>query len=219
MASAPVLVTAYTGDRLNPRRLSDTGLSTVRALPPVSSFAFTDILRSADSPDFQHAIGSIAEICARNHMSLADEYTSHLPPLGEITTVNPTATRQQLFRPGMRCPLTSVPEASSSSSEGSHHSRQSKDISSFRKQHYSEGAPLRKIRIGSMGRTVSVGATTALAASEGNDSDVASESRRSCATHGDHGKDRISRITHSDAVASLQRLMTNYNVTSGTQPG
>ena len=217
MANVPVLVTAYTTDRQRPRKLSRIDISTGHAIPPVSSFAFADIMRSADSPDFQRAFDSIADICAKNHMSLADEYASHLPPFGEITQADSTATRQQLLRPGMRRVLTSVPEASSSSSsENGHHVEERRHILSVRKQPNSEDAPLREIRIGSMGRTVSVSATAALAAGDDSKLDFGDKSRRMNATDDDKSRHRSSRRTHNEATASLQRVLANMPVTNGT---
>ncbi len=163
MAAAPVLVREYTTERmplLRPRT------SPTKSLPPVASFAFADILRAADGPGFQSAIDGIAEIAAKSRMSLADEYASHMPPLGTITATTPAAVRTQLHvtRPGMRRALTSVPEGSSGSSEGSRLSKKKRTgLFNFRRQREEQNKPLRTIRIGSMGRTISVGGTTALA--------------------------------------------------------
>ncbi|MCJ1316048.1 hypothetical protein MMC15_001368 [Xylographa vitiligo] len=52
------------------------------ALPPLSAFSFADILASIDM-DVKAEIDSIAEICGRSKLSLANEYGSHLPPHGE----------------------------------------------------------------------------------------------------------------------------------------
>ncbi|MCJ1287559.1 hypothetical protein MMC26_006911 [Xylographa opegraphella] len=52
------------------------------ALPPLSAFSFADILASIDQ-DVKAEIDSIAEICGRSKLSLANEYGSHLPPHGE----------------------------------------------------------------------------------------------------------------------------------------
>jgi hypothetical protein len=114
----PVLVRSYTSPKRTPYG-SPSGRS--HALPPIAAFSFADILRAADSTDFQSAIDGIAEICAKNRLSLAEEYGSHLPPVGEITAVNTEiiSVRQQHGRFGMRRALTSVPEASSGSSDGS----------------------------------------------------------------------------------------------------
>lgn len=54
-------------------------------LPPLESFSFQDILASID-PEVKASIDSIAEICGRSKMSLADEYSSHLPPQAEFIT-------------------------------------------------------------------------------------------------------------------------------------
>ncbi|SMR57050.1 unnamed protein product [Zymoseptoria tritici ST99CH_1A5] len=175
----PVLVRAYAG-RGSSRNHSPTTRS--QALPPISAYAFADILRAADSAEFQTAIDGIAELCAKNRMSLADEYASHLPPLGEITA-STTTSRSHMLRPGMRRPLTSVPEGSSGSSEGSRKSKRQKKGSLFgfrrKQQEQQETAPVRSVRIGMMGRTVSVGSTTALAAeawTQPNDQRISSES-------------------------------------------
>ncbi|PIA91992.1 hypothetical protein CB0940_09510 [Cercospora beticola] len=162
----PVLVKAYTdGKRSTERPVAR--IHDAQTLPPISSYAFADILRSVDgNRDFQLAIDGIAEICAKTRLSLADEYGSHMPPLGEITVANATLPRPQIPRPGMRRVLTSVPEASSGSSEGSRKSTQKRaSIFSFRKrpQQKQDSRPMRRIRISSMGRSIPVGTTTAMA--------------------------------------------------------
>lgn len=55
-------------------------------LPPLDRFSFQDILASIDS-DVKGSIDAIAEICGRSRMSLADQYGSHLPPQGELTSL------------------------------------------------------------------------------------------------------------------------------------
>ncbi|KAI5364847.1 hypothetical protein Slin15195_G043850 [Septoria linicola] len=158
----PVLVKAYdrAPDR-GPGKLNDA-----QALPPISSYAFADILRSVNgSRDFQLAIDDIAEICARTRLSLATEYGSHLPPLGEITVASANTPRPQVARPGVRRVLTSVPEASSGSSEGSQKSAKKRgSIFSFRKQQQwkQDSKPMRRIRISSLGKTIPAGTTTAM---------------------------------------------------------
>ncbi|KAI4213109.1 MAG: hypothetical protein LQ351_004263 [Letrouitia transgressa] len=52
-------------------------------LPALENFSFQDILASID-PDIRGSIDTIAEICGRSKMSLADEYGSHLPPQGDL---------------------------------------------------------------------------------------------------------------------------------------
>ncbi len=54
-------------------------------LPPLESFSFQDILASID-PEIRLSIDAIAEICGRSKLSLADEYGSHRPPQGELTS-------------------------------------------------------------------------------------------------------------------------------------
>lgn len=159
----PVLVKAAPDRRTSTR---DVLRKDNRALPPISAYTFASILRTADTtPEFQAAIDGIAEICAKNRMSLADEYASHLPPLGEITAATTTTIRPHLLRPGIRRPLTSVPEGSSGSSQGSGKSLRKSSMFGFRKQQQvQEIAAARRVQIGMMGRTISIGSTTALAA-------------------------------------------------------
>lgn len=156
--ATPLLVRTYDSGMPSPMSTPQRQTCSRTTLPPISSFTFAEILRSADNAEFQSAITGIAEICAKNRMSLADEYSSHLPPQGEITA----ASRPQLPRPGMRRALTSVPEASSSSSEGSARSGKRKGGLFFlpRRQNVDAG-PMRTMRIGSMGRDVRVDSTTA----------------------------------------------------------
>lgn len=203
----PVLVRAYTDSRPSTAAGSVT-TGRAQALPAISSFAFADILRAADCPDFQVAIDGIAEICAKNRMSLADEYASHLPPLGEITATTSTGVRPHLYRPngGMRRALTSVPEASSSSSEGSRKSKKRGIIFSFRKQTVQESKPMRRIRIGSMGRTVPVGTTTALAADAWSHPGHARTSSETTIT-AISARPPAQARTASAAETSLQRLL------------
>lgn len=199
--AAPVLVRAYTGIR-GPAPRAQGGRSEVEAFPPISSYAFADILRTADCPDFQSAIDGIAEICAKNRMSLADEYASHLPPLGEITAATSVAAKPQLIRPSMRRPLTSVPEGSSGSSEGSRRSRKRSTLFSFRRQQRSDSKSVRHIRISSMGRTVIVASTVALTAGEEVHSPVTVTSHR-----GQVIRPQRPQRTASEALQSLQRLL------------
>nr|KMM67607.1 hypothetical protein CPAG_03940 [Coccidioides posadasii RMSCC 3488] len=73
-------------------------------LPPVQEFGIEGILRAIE-PDIRNTLEAIAEICGRSKLSLANEYGSHRPPLGEIRA--PT-------RP-MNHGLLAVEEATSSS--------------------------------------------------------------------------------------------------------
>lgn len=160
--STPLLVRTYDSATLSPSSIP-VRPPRMQALPPIASFTFAEILRSADSPDFQAAIDGIAEICAKNHMSLADQYASHLPPQGEITATSSSTTRQHPGRPEMKRPLTTVPEASSSGSEGSRRSKKRKgSFFLFRPPRDEPLRPPRTLRIGSMGRTIPLKTTTAL---------------------------------------------------------
>ncbi|KAK5694828.1 hypothetical protein LTR97_009419 [Elasticomyces elasticus] len=84
--TTPVLVKAYNTSSKRPGKVSARPRAgdVAQALPPISSYAFSDILNSIQSPELSEAITGIAEICAKNRMSLADEYASHLPPVGDI---------------------------------------------------------------------------------------------------------------------------------------
>jgi len=166
----PVLVRSYTSPKRTPFG-SPSGRG--HALPPIAAFSFADILRAADSTDFQSAIDGIAEICAKNRLSLAEEYGSHLPPVGEITAVNTDiiSVRQQHSRFGMRRALTSVPEASSGSSDGSAKGIK-KGILGVEHSSQSMKSPLRVIRISSAGRTIPICGTTAMSFGVSEDSAV-----------------------------------------------
>jgi len=159
----PVLVRSYTSPKPTPFG-SPGGRSHV--LPPIAAFSFADILRAADSADLQSAIDGIAEICAKNHMSLAEEYGSHLPPVGEITAISTdyTPVRQQNGRTNLRRALTSVPEVSSGSSDGSIKAR-SRGILGFRPRQEVMRRPMRSVRISSTGRTIPVCGTSAVSMS------------------------------------------------------
>ena len=199
--ATPVLVKAY---NVATSTVSE-GSSVDRkapTLPPASSYVFADILRHVDCPDFQSAIEGIAELCAKNRMSLADEYASHLPPLGEITAAT---TRPHLLRPGMHRPLTSVPEGSSGSSEGSRKSKKSSHTSTANRTSAVDGTVRRQIRIGSLGRTVDVRGMVCLAAG-----DVPLYRTKAWTGSNDSSQETVARLPcqrNSDAAASLQRLL------------
>ena len=208
--AAPVLVRAYAGDNSSPYGTSSARGGGARALPPVSSYTFAEILRASDCQDFQQAINGIAEICAKNHMSLADEYSSHLPPLGEITATNSAAVRPHLLRPGMRTALTSVPEASSGSSEGSHKSRKrSSRVFGFRQKEDMQSESMRKMRIGSMGRTVPVNGTTAMAGSLSFPRELGNRTQKAVGDDEEEERQRPAmERTSSEAFSSLQRILS-----------
>ena len=209
--SSPILVRAYNASDRTPAGSPRTQ-ARIKALPPVSSFAFAEILRSADSPEFQSAVDGIADIAAKTRMSLADEYASHLPPLGEITASGPVVSRPQTQRFGRRRALTSVPEGSSAGSEGSRSSKGKGKQSSFsllRRQRLVQPRPERTVRIGSTGRTLSVQSTTAMALdlnalfATRESSDVGDTSP---------GVPQPERRAGSEATISLQRLLGTHRV-------
>jgi len=207
MAATPVLVRAYTGTSGSSLSRPPHPSGTRQALPPISSYAFADILRSADCPDFQEAINGIAELCAKNRMSLADEYASHLPPFGEITaTTAVVRSAGTVRRPGLRTKaLTSVPEASSSSgSEGSERSKKRRRMFSFgRKTEEVKDNAARSIRIGRMGKSVVAGSTIAMADSDGLFGPVVLAADDALLSVRPPPPQRIK----SQAIASLQRVL------------
>lgn len=205
--TAPVLVRAYTSGR---RSSNDPQGAGIQALPPISAYAFADILRSADSPEFQSAIDGIADICAKNRMSLADEYASHLPPLGEITDTTSAAIRPQLLRPGMRRALTSVPEGSSGSSEGSHESsKKPRGIFNLRSRQPEQVPSLRRILIGSMGRSITAESTTAVTMNTNTSalSELEIVTRGHTERHEHQRRPETPGRRSSEAVAVLRRLV------------
>jgi hypothetical protein len=52
-------------------------------LPSVEDFGIEAILRAIE-PDIRSTLDSIAEICGRSKLSLANEYGSHIAPFGEV---------------------------------------------------------------------------------------------------------------------------------------
>lgn len=86
IATQPVLVKAYTPEPNNAR--SSTNMSSDPAmqqidLPAVEEFGIDAILRAIE-PDIRSTLDSIAEICGRSKLSLANEYGSHIAPFGEV---------------------------------------------------------------------------------------------------------------------------------------
>jgi hypothetical protein len=203
----PVLVRSYTSPKPTPSG-SPSGRSHV--LPPIAAFAFADILRTANSADLQSAIDGIAEICAKNRMSLAEEYGSHLPPVGEITAVSTDSTpvRQQHGRLNMRRALTSVPEASSGSSDGSVRGKR-RGISGFGPRQEVMRRPMRTVRISRIGRTVPVCGTTAVSMSAAEDHALSGGE-----STGDVQPTRSLPASYNAAMLSLQHLMEAHQARS-----
>ncbi|EGD88318.1 hypothetical protein H112_04803 [Trichophyton rubrum D6] len=92
LSSQPVIVRTYSGgsereSTMSRRRSSDREQKTTNApparLPSVDEFGIEGILQSIE-PNIQVTLDAIAEICGRSKLSLANEYGSHRPPLGEI---------------------------------------------------------------------------------------------------------------------------------------
>lgn len=96
LASQPVLVRSYSGrtdDTAENSKMSSqrpfpfTGSSKHKnrgpELPSAEDFSIEGILRVIE-PDIRNTLDTIAEICGRSKLSLANEYGSHIAPLGEI---------------------------------------------------------------------------------------------------------------------------------------
>ncbi|KAI4192947.1 MAG: hypothetical protein LQ346_004062 [Caloplaca aetnensis] len=90
-STQPVLVREYspsTPNRSSKSRMrknrNSAGNRDSSEMPPLESFSFQDILAAID-PEVHGSIDKIAEICGRSKMSLADEYSSHLPPQGDFS--------------------------------------------------------------------------------------------------------------------------------------
>jgi len=87
-SSQPVLVRAYPTaapeSAVMHRSRRQPPPEPLPSLPPLSSFSFQDILKEIDQ-EIQPSIDAIAEIFGRSKLSLADEYSSHLPPQGELS--------------------------------------------------------------------------------------------------------------------------------------
>ncbi|CAG7981555.1 unnamed protein product [Penicillium salamii] len=95
----PVLVRAYSGNvdttmssrrffQFSNSRSTSTPIATNPQpeipLPSDKDFSIESILQAIE-PDIRGTLDSIAEICGRSKLSLANEYGSHIAPLGEIT--------------------------------------------------------------------------------------------------------------------------------------
>ncbi|PLN80101.1 hypothetical protein BDW42DRAFT_116678 [Aspergillus taichungensis] len=100
LASQPVLVRAYSGgphDSQEPSKMpsrrsflfmggSGSSCGSQSRGPPLPShedFGIDSILRAIE-PNIRDTLESIGEICGRSKLSLANEYGSHIAPLGEI---------------------------------------------------------------------------------------------------------------------------------------
>ncbi|KAL8929559.1 MAG: hypothetical protein Q9208_001228 [Pyrenodesmia sp. 3 TL-2023] len=91
-STQPVLVREYSQNSPRPsirqsrmrKYRNSSGNRDSSEMPPMESFSFQDILASID-PEVHGSIDRIAEICGRSKMSLADEYSSHLPPQADFS--------------------------------------------------------------------------------------------------------------------------------------
>ncbi|KAH8702164.1 hypothetical protein BGW36DRAFT_265490, partial [Talaromyces proteolyticus] len=83
--SQPVLVRSYSpgvDESQSFRNMPDSVPRQIE-MPSVDDFNIESILRAIE-PDIRSTLDSIAEICGRSRLSLANEYESHIAPFGEI---------------------------------------------------------------------------------------------------------------------------------------
>lgn len=83
--SQPVLVKSYNPETDAAQRSTNMQNPAGQQvdLPSVEEFGIEAILRAIE-PDIRSTLDSIAEICGRSKLSLANEYDSHIAPFGEI---------------------------------------------------------------------------------------------------------------------------------------
>ena len=103
----------------------------------------------------------------------------------------------------MRRALTSVPEGSSESSEGSRQSKRRRKLFGFGTRREQNVIVPRTVRIGSMGRTIPIGSTTALSRNMDTLIEQEEESPRQMS---EQHQRPISRSSSAAAV-SLQKLL------------
>lgn len=127
-STQPVLVRKYS--KSPPTASSSNQLSGMRQkrrsrgnkesseMPSLERFSFQDILASID-PEVSGSIDKIAEICGRSKMSLADEYSSHLPPQADFSMSTLQEHTEQVPIPR----LEPVEEASSTHEDTTHNSQ------------------------------------------------------------------------------------------------
>lgn len=91
--SQPVLVRSHSIDMPSSKaaipdtseRVQDKSAEKTHSeLPPLEAFSFQEILQSISS-DIKVPIDRIAEICGKSKLSLANEYSSHMPPHAEFS--------------------------------------------------------------------------------------------------------------------------------------
>lgn len=107
VAAGPVLVRAHTAKRpTQMARHKYTKRPEPAIYPSPNLFRFDSILGAIESAELQKSLDAIALVCAKSKYSLADAYSAHRPPLGEIPV-----------RPRLIKKLSVVPEVNSSSEE------------------------------------------------------------------------------------------------------
>ena len=127
-STQPVLVREYSRKSSRPKSSTQPAMMRQKRrsrgnqdsseMPPLESFAFQDILASID-PEVSGSIDKIAEICGRSKMSLADEYSSHLPPQADFSLANVQESNNRVAMPR----LEPVEEASSTYEDTIQHER------------------------------------------------------------------------------------------------
>lgn len=119
--SKPVLVRSHSTDMLSSKaampdiseRMQDRSAEKAHyELPPLEAFSFQEILQSISS-EIKVPIDRIAEICGKSKLSLANEYSSHMPPHAEYIPGTSQRANESLDV-AFRHRLLPVEEASSS---------------------------------------------------------------------------------------------------------
>jgi hypothetical protein len=111
LASQPVLVRSYTpgvngSSRSFANMSSDSESRRGCEMPSIDDFNIEAILHAIE-PDIRSTLDSIAEICGRSKLSLANEYGSHIapfaeinPPLGGLVTVEEASVSSERLANG-----------------------------------------------------------------------------------------------------------------------
>ncbi|WPH03932.1 Hypothetical protein R9X50_00681500 [Acrodontium crateriforme] len=224
--AAPLLVKAYDSLPSSNKsvRVYSARIDVPDGLPSVSDYAFTNILRSGNSKDVEEALEGMAAIYAKCHLSLANEYTAHIPPLGEITAETSNSVPPHLARRRPGPPwreMTTVPETTSDSSDGGHGIRKTekkKGIFNFgRSKSEPIVRPMEHMRIGSMGRIIPVGSTTAEAVEWDGLWDLQPHPPRDQEAPGaQQGEQQQQPPRPSQAVPSLERILASHPMPEST---
>lgn len=181
--AGPVIVNAQSGNLDGDTGRRNASKEPLPNFPPVSAYSFTSILQLADSADLRIGINGIASICAKAHMSLAEQHAEHRPPVGEVIWASYRAVTSRA--------LTSVPEGSSGRNSAVEKDPQQRS----RIQSIAAGAQSARL-LGQNGFQIAL---------KGSATTMALEAMGSAPTH-----DVSPAQTRASAAHSLQRLLTVY---------